>query len=830
MPRPPANVHSISVHGSLGMNGSRCREQRRLTLESIKRSKTLGLSIDADCSQWWQDDGFGQLARQWRDALIKSFGISPQSFRVTCTRQNIEKGTEILYTAKGVSSQNEPVEDMGYIRFRPIEIVHDECYGLVEIVNRGITLQPGHLSLVGQDYTETTDGNTEPRTFTYEAGLQFAVPILTEQRTHSARVRCISGNLCWSWKMTGTRSEESYPDTLVARLHRMKAGNIRKENNKRKDEYNEGLIPFPTRCDQDLKIEIGGALTLPKRYPLSRSKKFVALSTFENWTMSALFLQPDAGTEPCLSTVHGNLLWYVRDSVYLDGVRRRYPEPNSEDETRSCGSVTGRRLRMGYSLARTSSPTAEEEAKALWDIWNNVLVTAPRVVCRLSEMLNNFTANGPSPDVADASFHMTRETAERLKTYLCSEEARQDFRAKIEGPEQFSTRKLWYYAREEEATNPRLKGIIEGLNCTPSELARSYWELLSKYDLLRTAAEEEHRRFSHAPVLVPGRVDASPFGTSVAWGLRACVRACPWTTEAKLSRVEAAELNLDIVCLEVPCTIKVHSRWLASDFATEALRWLGDNLILWDIIHHTIIALFTAILSQFDDDASTAKSASKHPRLALWTRNREIRLADQRLAEYGLAQLDWWQHAAADERLVDLAVGVDPNLVSRLPDDGFVEIQLHCHETCGHLIDSVLLSKDLKRLTTCGPRCRSQRLTEQKLFIPDLVPGPESCFLILRVASSPNSFIFFSDDFSLRLPTPEPEAEVLYAKGPEMHQIDRRLTAGRWYEAESKDDKRSKAALVIMDDDNSSGDRNDERETDAQDGQEDSNESRGRKR
>lgn len=59
----------------------------------------------------------------------------------------------------------------------------------------------------------------------------------------------------------------------------------------------------------------------------------------------------------------------------------------------------------------------------------------------------------------------------------------------------------------------------------------------------------------------------------------------------------------------------------------------------------------------------------------------------------------------------------------------------------------------------------SQRLPDQDSTIFGLQPGPDSYFLIVRNASSPSSFLVFSDDFQLTLPhhdADEAPSEVLF--------------------------------------------------------------------
>lgn len=72
--------------------------------------------------------------------------------------------------------------------------------------------------------------------------------------------------------------------------------------------------------------------------------------------------------------------------------------------------------------------------------------------------------------------------------------------------------------------NPRLDHIIQGLGREPYKLTKTYWDIMRRHKLLRTAEEEEGLLFNAAP---PATVPETAFSASVHRLFRACARASP---------------------------------------------------------------------------------------------------------------------------------------------------------------------------------------------------------------------------------------------------------------------------------------------------------------
>lgn len=607
-----------------------------------------------------------------RDAIIKTFHLAERDFRRCVIRKEklSDNSTEIVYRVLRPNinaNGNDTEECLGYIRYKG-----GDGEGTVEFTNRGTTLEPWHLDLGGT--TKTGDAH---QAGAHGEGLKIAVLVLMRgPQNHS--VRCFSGGFSWKFNFT-TQGR------LVARLHRMSPNAIHKVEKQTRPSSQETLLPFAASPKSDVQFLIGESQPGRDERGEETKRRPVKREDFDAWTRSALFLKEDEGI---ISTANGDLLVgpQLCGHIYLKGLLLCDSTP-----TRSA-SVTNEPLKFGYNFAsgttnreRQSLAGAGKESKAILAIWSKVLVEKPDMISELDAMLN--TTEPRYADVYGAQNHMDLETACRLRDYLL-------------GP-QFGGK--WYYCSEDKSKvlppipglrklcvlqyslfsgkNPRLDHIIQGLGCEGVELTKTYWTILRRHKLVRTAEEEECRRFTAAASVTTAAL-GSDFAKWVNRLLSACVRACSKTRGIAINFVQAGQLHLQLFYSEAERLLRVHERWLTLHGAIEELG-LPDDLVETDVVFHTVKRLFADALDQLPRDLFVEEDKS---RTEQWRRMWEVSRTEQRLLDY--------------LRMGDLRVDTIPeslglrltwNVGCRQPG---VEIQCHRAAQCSHLMDGLLTSDD----------------------------------------------------------------------------------------------------------------------------------------
>ncbi|KAK3309069.1 uncharacterized protein B0T15DRAFT_483533 [Chaetomium strumarium] len=431
---------------------------------------------------------------------------------------------------------------------------------------------------------------------------------------------------------------------------------------------------------------------------------------FEAWTKAALFLQD------------------ARDGAIGLCLRESVP-------TRSA-SITNRPLRFGYNFAfghtnreRQSVASANEEARAILGIWSKALEAKPDLVSELSAVLN--TTEPEYADIAEAKRFMKFETARK-----------------------------WYYCSEDKNKNRRLDHIIQGLGCEGVQLADSYCAILRRHNLIRTAEEEEHRRFTTAPPVAAAELETA-FAKSVRRLLRACVHACSKTNGIAIQFVQAGQLHLQLFYSEAERLFRVHERWLSIGGAIEELG-LPDNLLDVDAVFHTVKRLFADALEQLPCEVFVEDGS----RTAEWRRKLEVSCAEQRLLNYlRVENLDVKEIWSNGQLL--LSWKVDP----RLDFGTSVEIQCHSASRCLHLRDRLLTAEDgafcftepaklspAFLITLMCMTSRDGNDLEQRTLEDDLEAG-EEYFFVLLMPADPDSFVALSSvtDMAHRASTPSRE-------------------------------------------------------------------------
>ncbi|KAK0703713.1 hypothetical protein B0T26DRAFT_876620, partial [Lasiosphaeria miniovina] len=409
-------------------------------------------------------EAFRELLQNWRDAIIKSFGLDEKDFHVFREEKTRGSDTEVVYKVLRFDDSDEK-QCLGYLRFKS-----RDGAGTIELINRAATLQPWHLDLGG-----TSKASDNKQAGAHGEGMKIALLVLMRGRQNHM-VSCRSGGFDWRFAFT-TRGR------LVARLSRMSHKSMSNAVNQARRLSERTLVPFAGAPDGDVQFVIGEQKKGRNERGDMVTRSPVQRCDFDAWTKAALFLHStDNGA--IISAAKGDLLTsqYLRGSVYLKGLLLR------ESSSGHSASITTFPFRFGYNFAfgstnreRQSVGDAEEESRSIHDIWSCVLDAQPGMVRELSDMLND-PQSSQIAEVCGSRKHLTRSMASRLKKYPVGDE--------------FAGR--WYYCAEDASNNPRLKHVIQGLGCKGFQLTKTYWTILRRYQLVRTAEEEECRRFTMA--------------------------------------------------------------------------------------------------------------------------------------------------------------------------------------------------------------------------------------------------------------------------------------------------------------------------------------------
>lgn len=418
-------------------------------LRAVGQSMTIILSISANYTNWEPREAFRELVQNWyafsfsltalrispsplvsccltslawcssrRDGIIKSFNLSEKAFRVDRIESSSGRSTEIVYKVPDAGARDDEERWLGYIHFKG-----RDGEGTVDIVNCSATLQPWHLNMGG-----TSKAGDAHQAGAHGEGLKVALLVLMRGRQNHC-VRCHSGGFNWTFNFTTC-------GRLVARLRRMSPGSIFRTEMQAQRLTKRTLLPFAARPDGDVQFVIGEERRGRNERGESIKRSLVKLEQFDAWTKAALFLH-SAGEGAIIETpAAGDMLIapQLRGQLYLKGLLLQ------ESTAWRSASMTGRPLRFGYNFSsgktnreRMSVASAEEEAQAIFGIWDAVLDGRPDMVTQLSDMLN--TTEPQYADVVGAKKYMTMKMASLLKEHLIGGKFKNN----------------WYYCNEEKS-------------------------------------------------------------------------------------------------------------------------------------------------------------------------------------------------------------------------------------------------------------------------------------------------------------------------------------------------------------------------------------------
>ncbi|KAI1861587.1 hypothetical protein JX265_009554 [Neoarthrinium moseri] len=704
--------HDQSAQGPSASGGG----ARFMTLDDIAESQTLHTNMRSTYSAKWEPwEAFRELVQNWRDGIIKSFNLDETKFRVEREEKLDGSTINILYKASSASDFWPLPECLGYIRF----VAEDATAGgAVEIVNRRATIQPFHFDLGG-----TTKSDDKSLAGEHGDGLKVALLVLL-------------------------RKPQGY--ALVVELQRMSSRQI--ESNLRKANANcdKGLVPFAPMPYEDVAFGIGSSDSDDIRPSLFR----VSRVAFDGWTKVALFLHgPQSGGQITVS--EGDLITdsAFRGNIYLKGLLLKTSKKGDLRDEDSA-SITGKPLKFGYNFAngatnrdRQSLATAGEEGVAIRSIWNQVLFLKPDMAKELHDMLNS-----KFPLYADVAWSTQHPLPLNIKNIL----GRYLFTAPHD--------RRWYYTASEESQNRRLLKMIQGLGREGFHLENTYWRLLSDNGLVRTAAEEQQRRFLQVVCASTGGIDP------VAMYL---------INENK---------------------VRVHVGWLTAESAANELGFPVD-FPTTDLIWNTAKCLIRDIIEQVPDikfgpDARFPYTAGRSQKQV---KNIEKNLLEQRIMDHTCLK----KHLRLSICEAQLVVSWVCDAAWNHAED--ICVQVHGQSHRGDFKDTLISGDAYGRGRLCQTTGTCQTLLvrygQQSCAFAGLKEGQEYFAMIFH-PSRRNSFVVFSDTtFKIPHSAPNPTPPSSPAKkrnafvlGDELENLDI-MQPRKWHDGEN--DEGVKAVIGI---------------------------------
>ena len=591
-----------------------------------------------------------------RDAIIKSFSLQEDHFSVVREETRADHGEQIIFKVPRPGSQ--PPEWLGYIRW-----TGQDDHGRVELVNRRAGLQPSHLDIGG-----TSKFGDRSQAGTHGEGLKIALLVLQRgQQNHC--VRCHSGSFQWNFDFT-------VKGRLVARLLRMSDKKLRQLRDESRLAFQDGSCPFAADPQCDVRFVIGQEATGRNEIGIRTPRNAVRRRDFTSWCKTALFLDSDARQQDIISGRDGALILdeRLRGRIYLKGLLLQESTPQRS------ASITGKPLMFGYNFAagwtnrdRQSMASMRDESKAILSTWDMALAVRPDLVAELSAMLNCQTTE--YADVSGAELFIRRETALRLARHLLSTGQKWFFSSKEKAEVSGKQLRTWW-RRLPSDQNPALPAIIDGLGLQGEELSDAYWALLASFRLVRTADQEQKRRFERAELC---STRPSAFASWCDHLLQACIRGCSYTRGVCVRFVHAGGLSLHTLYAdsERGRFLLVHADWLDPERGRQRLG-LPTNVVESDLLFHAVRQLFSDAIDQVPASCFDPEHVQSLASLRKWEKTR----AEQRILEF----LRLFREAHVSIRPSQIVI---EHSVRLAPAPTY---QLHRLSTCEALMQSLIAS------------------------------------------------------------------------------------------------------------------------------------------
>ncbi|KAM0436741.1 hypothetical protein ACHAPT_002452, partial [Fusarium lateritium] len=369
--------------------------EQRLTLESIKTHTDINFRLRSTYTSFTGDEGFRELVQNWKDGMS-------HSFKTELYFKSERNNHEIIHKAFG--DDTGPDDCLGYILFKEDD-KGNKGKGTVELTNRRSRLEPYHLDIGG-----TTKADDRSLAGTHGEGLKLALLVLQRSPQNHA-VRCRTGGCSWSFGF-------SQQGNLASRITRLTAKTAKDKHAK------NSLAPFDPCPNQDVRFLIGVRKQGRDETGQRIITRAITRQEFEGWCASAIFLQ-ELKDDDIVKTKHGELILHPehRGILYLKGLLMRTSTSSAS------ASMTGRPLKYSYNFEsgitnrdRRTLSSAEDEGRAILEIWQAVVKDRSDLVGELSNILNS-----SDPQWAEASMlkgGLGYSTAAMLAQHLLSDSSK----------------------------------------------------------------------------------------------------------------------------------------------------------------------------------------------------------------------------------------------------------------------------------------------------------------------------------------------------------------------------------------------------------------------
>ncbi|EXJ59497.1 uncharacterized protein A1O5_12122 [Cladophialophora psammophila CBS 110553] len=467
--------------------------------------------------QWLPRDAFREFYQNWKDGIVESFGVDPQSIKPVFLRnddQEIHIAVSVR-TPSGVVTDNDQL--LGYIRFQSKP-------GCLELTNFKAKLERKHL-----DLGETTKRNNNALAGGHGEGFKLAALVM---RRNGHSVRFETNSFCWNFSFRGARPRLccllGKPPPKLMQEQRAEYTRQRAAGHSQR-----GLTSY---IWEDMTVKIG------KSRDREGAQK-VTEQDFREWMKVSIDLDPPAENK-IVRTWLGDLILdpRFRGRIYLHGLLV------AEFTGHAPG---GKDYRFGYNFHRGSinrdrqrMADDHEEAETLASIWGLAMLKEGDPV--VDSYIQLFAEDEESPDIAQADKYASRLTAQSI----CR-------RLKVSHPQTFFYSERG--ASEQNATTDE-DIISKELKKQPFKLRKKLWQIIRQDPpLMRTPLEERNRLFERSQRVEPCQ---DIFAINICRSLKGSFALDPRLSNVRIEFVDGADTAIDLLYTVGQNLLQIHEKWL----------------------------------------------------------------------------------------------------------------------------------------------------------------------------------------------------------------------------------------------------------------------------
>ncbi|CAK7222180.1 hypothetical protein SCUCBS95973_004753 [Sporothrix curviconia] len=531
-----------------------------LTIDEVNVEHTVKLGVNAVQFKWFARDGFRELVRSWRQSILETYRL-PESmlcirrfekvygndetieiiFMATMAALNDHGNTNPNDTSNDDNNDNNDndVECLGYIRYVSAFQCNNDNFvnGIIDFVNRGVTLQPWHLDLgttkgdedseeSGDEGSAGSDIYCESLPFIFSAFMRnrpshYSIEDKTYRKS-SNNVMCTSGGLLW----TGNYNCRGRPIVRLRRLREIDEQCTADEHDWMTEfpfpQTDQGsLALFAPDIETDVHIRIGDSRYRHcygrpcGRNVISRDESGyfdawdgVALKDFMSWTMSTLCLyRLSMSPDDIVSTPHGDILLTptLQGFRYINGFL--VSDERDEDVARVNNLRYGYNFKLPYKKDERTWPLSALQESLIRMIWDAALAQRPNLAPLVHSMLQhepamtkNLSLLSPDQVASCLDVHsIEKQMSSRFAGVLW-----QHLRHKSRAVGQGGRGGIWYYSWQQQIANPQLLDLISAQDRRGVRLADAYWTRLRERCNIFLLDEKDQRELVAAPVVAVG--------------------------------------------------------------------------------------------------------------------------------------------------------------------------------------------------------------------------------------------------------------------------------------------------------------------------------------